>query len=104
VVLDGSPTIVPLDKPVSQVMAVAKRNLESGEKIDGIGGFTAYGVTDKAEIAKEENALPLGLAKGMVMKRNVARGELIRWEDVEQGEESLLLKLYREDSIRNAGA
>ena len=104
VVLDGSPTIVPLDKPVSQVMAVAKRNLESGEKIDGIGGFTAYGVTDEAEIAKQENALPLGLAKGMVMKRNAARGELIRWEDVEQGEESLLLRLFRESSMQNAGA
>ncbi len=94
VVLENRPTIVPMDKPVSQVMAVAKKDLKEGEKLDGIGGFSAHGIIDKAEAAKKENALPHGLAKGMVMKKNVPIGEIIRWDDVIE-EESLLLKLYR---------
>lgn len=97
VFLENRPTIFPLDKPVSQVIAVAKRDLKKGEKLDGIGGFTAYGVIEKTEVAKEEDALPVGLAKGMVMRKNATKGEVIRWEDVDKEEESLLLKLYRKE-------
>ena len=97
VVLENRATIVPMDEPVSQVMAAAKRDLKKGEKLDGIGGFTAYGVIDKAKTADEERALPLGLAKGMIMKNNVAKGELVRRDDVEKEEESLLLQVYGKD-------
>ena len=96
--MKNTPTIVPLDKQTSQVIAVAKRNLKKGEKLDGIGGFTVYGVIEKIELATKENALPLGLAKGMVMKKDIAKGELIRWEDVEKEKESILLQLYQREN------
>lgn len=96
VVLEGKSTIVPLDKQISQVMAAAKKNLKSGEELDGIGGFAAYGIIEKAETVKKEGALPIGLSNGMVMRRDVTRGEIIGWEDVEPKEETLLLRLYRQ--------
>jgi predicted homoserine dehydrogenase-like protein len=36
------PTVAPLGGPVCEVIAVAKRDLKAGERLDGIGGFCAY--------------------------------------------------------------
>ena len=99
IVLERSPTIVPLDTPTSQVIAVAKRDLKKGEKLDGIGGFTTYGTIERAEIAESENAIPLGIAKGMVMKREVPQGALIRRDDVETEQKSLLIELLEKPSL-----
>ena len=43
-VLFGDATIAPAGAPVCEVMTVAKRDLRAGEELDGIGGFTCYGV------------------------------------------------------------
>ena len=34
--------------PVCEVVAVAKRDLKAGERLDGIGGFCAYGLIENA--------------------------------------------------------
>ena len=39
-VLDGEPTIAPRPEPVVEVIAIAKRPLRAGERLDGIGGYT----------------------------------------------------------------
>lgn len=46
---------------VSEVIAVAKKNLDEGEKLDCIGGFSAYGLIDTADNA--EGFLPIGLVE-----------------------------------------
>lgn len=94
VALANEPTLTPLDEPVSQVIAIAKKDLRKGERLDGIGGFAAYGLIEKEEIGRKEGALPLGLCKDAVMKRDVAGGQVIRWEDIEE-KDSLLLRLYQ---------
>jgi predicted homoserine dehydrogenase-like protein len=88
-------TLVPLDRPVADVMTVAKRDLQAGELLDDFGGFTFYGLMDRAEIARELNALPVGLAPGAKLARPVPQGELIRWEDVLLDESSPVVKLRR---------
>jgi predicted homoserine dehydrogenase-like protein len=88
-------TLVPLDWPVAEVMTVAKRDLQAGELLDDFGGFTFYGLMDRAEIARELNALPVGLAPGAKLARPVPQGELIRWEDVLLDESSPVVKLRR---------
>jgi predicted homoserine dehydrogenase-like protein len=50
--------------------------------LDRIGGFTHYGIIDKFDIATSENALPIGLAEGAMVKKKIAKGEIIRYEDV----------------------
>lgn len=90
------PTLVPLDKPVADVLTIAKRDLKPGERLDDIGGYTFYGVIERAEIAQALNALPVGLAPGAVVKSPLSAGQIITWEDVSLNETSLLVRLRRQ--------
>src|SRR5262245_62550156 len=46
------PTVSPLGAPVCEVVTVAKRNLKAGERLDGVGGFCAYGLIDNRSAAR----------------------------------------------------
>ena len=89
-------TLVPLDHPVADVMTVAKRALRAGETLDDFGGYTSYGVMDRAEIAGDLNALPVGLAPGARVVRPVAAGAIVTWDDVELDESSVVVQLRRQ--------
>ncbi len=77
------PTATPLGKPVCEVLTVAKRDLKAGETLDGIGGFTCYGLIDNAEVLQRESLLPMGLSEACRLKRGVPRDHAIRYADVE---------------------
>jgi predicted homoserine dehydrogenase-like protein len=64
------------------VVAVAKRNLRTGDILDGEGGYCAWGKLVPAKWSLERGALPIGLAHGIAMKSNVAAGEIITYADV----------------------
>jgi len=89
------PTLVPLDRPVTEVMTVAKRDMTPGERLDDIGGYTFHGVIDRADAAREEKALPVGLAPGALLARPVAKGQVIGWDDVRLDESKTLVRLRR---------
>ena len=89
-------TLVPLDEPVADAMAVAKRELRPGEQLDDFGGYTFYGVMDRAEEAQRLNALPAGLAIGAEVVRPLPAGRVITWQDVKLDEDSALVKLRRQ--------
>jgi predicted homoserine dehydrogenase-like protein len=89
-------TLVPLSHPVTEVMTIAKRDLKPGERLDGFGGFTYYGVIDRAHEARRLNALPAGLAPEATVTRDIKTGEILTWDDVELEEGSLLVKLRRQ--------
>lgn len=65
------------------VGATAKRALKKGEKLDGEGGFTVYGKLMQTADSLRMNALPIGLAHNMVLKRDIAAGEVVTWNDVD---------------------
>jgi predicted homoserine dehydrogenase-like protein len=88
-------TLVPLDKPVAESIATAKRDLSEGEKLDTFGGYTFYGQIEAAEVARKINALPIGLAPDAVMTRPVKAGGIISWNDVKLDEEQAVVKLRR---------
>ena len=92
---DRKVTLAPLDRPVAESMAVAKRDLRPGDVLDDFGGYTFYGVMDRAEEAARRHALPTGLAPGALIVQSVAAGEIIRWEDVALDETSAVVKLRR---------
>lgn len=96
VVLHGHETLNTPIKPVAETLAVAKKDLKPGDVIDGLGGFTVYGMIDKAAVAFEQNFVPLGLVVGGVMRKPVKMGEAIRYEDIDLNEEDLIVKLRRE--------
>ena len=75
--------MAPLDHLVSEVFAVAKRNLKAGEMLDGIGGTTFYSLIDTYQAAKNECLLPVGLAKGACLLRSVKMDQPISCQNVE---------------------
>jgi predicted homoserine dehydrogenase-like protein len=77
-------------------MTVAKRDLKPGERLDDFGGYTFHGVMDRAEVARELNALPAGLAPGAKVVRPLAPGAVVTWGDVELDENSTVVKLRRQ--------
>ena len=67
----------------ADVVATAKRDLQPGEMLDGEGGYTVWGKLLPAEKSKAIRGLPLGLAHQIKLKRPVAKGQCLSWDDVE---------------------
>jgi predicted homoserine dehydrogenase-like protein len=87
---------VPLDRPVADVLAIAKKDLAPGETLDAFGGYTFHGSMDNAEEAKKLKALPVGLAPGAKILKAVRKGAVITWADVKLDESSTVVKLRRQ--------
>lgn len=86
----------PLPKPTSECIAIAKRDLKAGETLDAIGEYCYRGSIDLAETARHENLLPLGLAKGCVLKRDVPVDRAISFDDLERIPDTLLYQMRKE--------
>ena len=67
----------------SDVAAIAKKDLKTGEKLDGEGGFCARGKLISSQKSKEDRILPLGLTDTAIIKKNIKKDELIKLTDVE---------------------
>ncbi len=85
----------PKEKLSSECIAVAKRDLKAGWKLDGIGEFDYRVSIDHAEIAKSENLLPAGLALGCTLKEDVPIDSVLTWDMIETPNDSALLDLRR---------
>ncbi len=97
-VLFDDATATPLAGPVCEVVTVAKRDLKAGEMLDGIGGFTCYGVLENSEIRQVENLLPMGLSEGCYLKRDIPKDQVITCADVTLPEGRLCDKLWAEQN------
>jgi len=80
---------------VSEVMSIAKKDLNPGDILDGIGGFACYGLIELHEIIKESRYLPIGISEGCVVKRNISKDEPIKYDDVELNDNSILFNLRK---------
>jgi len=76
-------TVTPAGAPVCDVVAIAKRELREGEVLDGVGGFCVYGLIENYKESKEQDLLPMGVAKGCRIKRNVPKDQVLTYRDVE---------------------
>ena len=63
-------------------VAVAKRPLKAGERLDGEGGWTVYAKAQPATISTRDRLLPIGLAHDVTLMRDVAQGEMLKMDDV----------------------
>lgn len=90
--------MTPIAGPVVEVITLAKSNLTQGKILDGLGGFDTYGQCENASVARKQNLLPVGLAEGCRLKRDVSKDDVLTFDDVEFPEENLVLKLYREQT------
>ncbi len=64
------------------VVATAKFDLKAGDELDGEGGYKVWGKLMPAADSLRIGGLPIGLAHGVTLKRDIAAGELVSWDDV----------------------
>jgi predicted homoserine dehydrogenase-like protein len=77
-------------------VATAKRALRAGEMLDGEGGYTVWGKLMPAPDSAARRALPIGLAHKVKVKRDLAEGATVSWDDVEYDASSEAVKVRRE--------
>jgi predicted homoserine dehydrogenase-like protein len=80
----------------ADVVATAKRHLAAGETLDGEGGYTVYGRLMRAADALSQAVLPIGVAHGVTLVRDVAAGQTVRWTDVTVDESAEAVRIRRE--------
>ncbi len=95
-ILNHDTAIVPCGAPVSETVAVAKKNIKCGEKLDGIGGFCVRGVIEThADMRKNQN-IPIGLISGnVVAKRDIPNGKFLTEDDVVLDETTTVWQLRK---------
>jgi predicted homoserine dehydrogenase-like protein len=99
-VIHRDATVAPMGGPVCEVLTIAKRDLKAGERLDGVGGFCCYGLIDNRAEARAVNALPIGLSEGCILKRDIAKDDVISFDDVDSPSGRLAEKLWREQNER----
>ena len=79
----------------SEVGCRAKVDLKAGLTLEGRGGHHAYGWTVDADEARELGVIPMGLIAGSTLKRDVAAGAILTYDDVELDETRALVAMRR---------
>jgi len=90
--------VAPIGGPVCEVVAVAKRDLKAGERLDGVGGFCAYGLIDNRTTARVLDALPIGLSEGCLLRRDIKKDDVLSFEDVEAPGARMIDRLWRDQT------
>lgn len=82
-VVDFNDTVLATEGPIRvEVVATAKRDLKVGETLDGLGGFMTYGECENVWVSDAQRLLPMGIAEGCVLKRDVNKDQALSYEDV----------------------
>lgn len=81
-VLFQDAAVAPLGGPVCEVITIAKKDLKAGEILDGIGGFSCYGVIENAEVQRKKNLLPMGLSEGCKLTNKITKDQAISLDDI----------------------
>jgi predicted homoserine dehydrogenase-like protein len=96
VVLFGDNVAPPLEGPIVEVCAVAKRDLAAGEVLDEYGMYTTYGEAANADEMSAMRYLPEGLVEGCKLKRAIAKDQVLTYNDVKLPEGRIADKLRAE--------
>lgn len=92
-VLYGKADMVPLDKPVAEVCAVAKKDMREGETLDQIGEYCYRAWIMRVNEAKSARAVPCGLLSGGTVTKNIRKGELITYLNAAPPPDSKIVQL-----------
>ncbi len=98
-VLFEDPAITPTFGPCVDVVATAKRDLKAGEVLDGIGYYMTYGQCENADVVHADKLLPVGLAEGSVVLRDIPKDTTLLLSDVQLPQGRLVDKLREEQNL-----
>jgi predicted homoserine dehydrogenase-like protein len=105
VAVDRRPVFAPLERPVAEVVAIAKTDLSAGTVLDrAIGGDHAYGEIEERAVADAAGAVPICLlepdgGQPAQLTSDVAKGEPILWSSIELPGGDLLAAYRRQEEL-----
>lgn len=102
-VLYGKADMVPMARPVAEVCAVAKRDLQPGETLDQIGEFCYRAWIMTTGEAAAEGAVPCGLLAGAKVTAPIAKGALLTRQNVAVPADSRIAALRARQDAMLAG-
>jgi predicted homoserine dehydrogenase-like protein len=85
----------PLDEPISEVCAVAKKDLLPGDRLDCIGEYTYRSWILTAADARKARAVPCGLLERATVLQPVRKGDLLTTENVAVVADSKIVKVRK---------
>ncbi|MGQ0663218.1 MAG: NAD(P)H-dependent oxidoreductase [Pseudomonadota bacterium] len=94
-VLYGHSHMRPLETPVAECAALAKKDLPPGTNLDAIGEYCYRGWAVTRELARSINAVPLGLAQGAVTTTRIGAGEYLTHDNCRVDERLKIVELRR---------
>ncbi len=97
-VLFGDAAIAPLGAPCVDVVAAAKIDLNADQMLDPLGGYTTYGLCENSVTVQAESLLPIGLAEGCRLKRNIPKDQVLTYNDIQLPEGRLTDTLRAEQN------
>ncbi|MEP6562876.1 MAG: Gfo/Idh/MocA family oxidoreductase [Nakamurella sp.] len=92
----GDAVIAAAGAPQVEVVATAKTDLSPGTVIDALGGFHTYGEAERADLTSTQRLLPMGVAEGCTIIRQVAKDATLTYGDVALPASRLIDKLREE--------
>ncbi len=94
-VATGRCHLEPLDRPVAECAALAKRALRPGEHLGRIGQYDYRGFCMRVEDARAAAALPLGLAQNARVLKDIKPGEKLTYGNCAPDESFVITQLKR---------
>ncbi|GLS17229.1 homoserine dehydrogenase [Labrys miyagiensis] len=95
-VLYGTADLQPLDHPVAETAAVAKRDLTPGMVLGRIGEYDYRGWSMRWADARRDRLLPLGLAERARVTKPIKKGGLLSHDNCAVDESLTIVKLRRQ--------
>lgn len=79
----------------TNVFTYAKKDLKQGDVLDGLGGYTSYGLIENSNDLSSKDELPLLLAEGVTLLRDLKKDEKITVKDIAYDPGSYAFDLYK---------
>lgn len=99
-VLYGKADMMPMARPVAEVCAVAKKDMQPGEILDQIGEYSYRAWIMTTGEARDAQAIPCGLLTGAKVTAPIRKGELITYANASVPEDSRIAALRaRQDDM-----
>jgi predicted homoserine dehydrogenase-like protein len=91
--LDGSARLKPAAGMKTNVFCYAKKELNQGDLLDGMGGFASYGLIENIE-SQSSPGIPICLSDNLKLKKAIPKDHRISLDDVEHDVKDPAFALY----------
>ncbi|MCF8233838.1 MAG: hypothetical protein K9G67_15615 [Bacteroidales bacterium] len=82
----------------TNIFADAKKDLRRGEVLNGIGGYTIYGLLENYSEFNDNRDLPVCLAENVILEKDLAKDNRILMTDVKIPDKRFDFQLYSEST------